>query len=82
MAHEPQGFFDKPGNVKLILRIFYAICTGLLLTDFLYHRHAIHTWESLWGFYALFGFVACAALVLAAKEMRKVLMRRDTYYDD
>ncbi len=82
MAHEPQGLLDKPGNVKLILRIFYAICTGLLLADFLYNRHAIHPWEGLWGFYALFGFVACVALVLAAKEMRRVLMRRDTYYDE
>ena len=30
----------------------------------------------------LFGFVACVLPVLAATEMRKVLMRRDNYYDD
>ena len=34
------------------------------------------------GFYSLYGFVACVALVIAAKELRKLLMRDETYYDD
>ena len=75
-------FFDDPGNVKKVLRIFYVICAGLLLADLAYHRHVVHEWEGLWGFYALYGFVACVALVLIAKEMRKLLMRREDYYDD
>ena len=35
----------------------------------------------MWGFYAGYGFVACVLLVLIAKEMRKLLMRREDYYD-
>ena len=31
--------------------------------------------------YGIFGFVACVALVLIAKQLRKVLMRREDYYD-
>ena len=58
------------------------ICLGLLLIDFFYHRHVIHEWEALWGFYGLFGFVACVTLVLVAKELRKVLKRGEDYYDD
>jgi hypothetical protein len=79
---EKKHFFDKPENLKRLLRIFYAICAGLFLIDAVFHRHVIHAWESLFGFYAVFGFVACVLLVLAATEMRKVLMRKDNFYDD
>jgi hypothetical protein len=34
----------------------------------------------LLGFY-IYGFVACVVLVVIAKEMRKVLMRKEDYYD-
>ena len=75
-------FFDDPGNVKKVLRVFYVICAVLLLADFVIHRHVYHEWEGLWGFYPAYGFVACVLLVLIAKEMRKFLMRREDYYDD
>ncbi|MDH3596674.1 MAG: hypothetical protein OEU09_05265 [Rhodospirillales bacterium] len=79
---EKKHIFDKPENVKRLLWIFYAICAGLFLIDAVFHRHVIHAWENLFGFYSVFGFVACVVLVLVAKEMRKVLMRKDNYYDD
>jgi len=77
-----QHFFDDPSNLKRVLKLFYIACGGLLLVDVVYHRHVTHAWENLWGFYAIFGFVACVVLVLGAKEMRKVLMRDESYYED
>ncbi len=82
MEKEKKYFFDSPDNVRIVLHVFYGICLGLLLTDLIYHRHVIHAWESLVGFYGLFGFAACVALVLLAKQMRKVLKRKEDYYDD
>ena len=79
--HDNTHFFEKPANVRLVLRIFYGLCVLLLLGDFIIHRHIAHPWERLPGFYPLFGFVACVLLVLVAKEMRKVLMRREDYYE-
>lgn len=73
--------WDDPGNVKLLLRIFYVVCAVLILVDFVFHRHTVHPIEHWWGFYPLYGFVACVTLVLVAKEMRKVLMRDPGYYD-
>lgn len=73
--------WDDPGNVKLLLRVFYALCAILIGVDFFFHRHAVHPIEHWWGFYPLYGFVACVTLVLVAKEMRKVLMRDPDYYD-
>ena len=79
---EPQDFFDKPENIKKILKIFYGICTVLVIVDFIVHRHIYHSWENIPAFYAIYGFVGCVILVLIAKEMRKFLMRREDYYDD
>ncbi len=79
---EKTHFFDKPENLKKFLRGFYIICAILLAVDFVHHRHAVHDWENLWGFYALYGFVACVFLVEIAKLMRAVLMRAPDYYDE
>ena len=74
-------FFDKPENVNRFLIGFYVICGLLFLLDFIVHRHSSRAWEGLPGFYAIFGFVACVALVLVAREMRKIFMRKEDYYD-
>ena len=79
--NEKQYLFDKPKNVSRLLGGFYVICGILLLLDFVLHRHVSLSWEHLPGFYAIYGFVACVLLVLIAKEMRKVLMRKEDYYD-
>ena len=79
---EKTHFFDTPENLKKFLRGFYIICAILLAVDFVHHRHVIHDWENLWGFYAVYGFVACVLLVEIAKLMRAVLMRAPDYYDE
>lgn len=73
--------FDKPKNVRRVIHVLYGLCGLTLLLDFVIQRHVDHPWESLWGFYCVYGFVACVLLVLIAKEMRKVVMRREDYYD-
>ena len=78
---EKQYMFDKPENVSRLLRGFYLICAILFVLDFVLHRHVSLKWENIPGFYALFGFIACVVLVLVAKEMRKVVMRKEDYYD-
>lgn len=90
-ANDDAGFFDEPGNVRRMLRIFYAACAVLVLLDVIsaaLHffgaadlRHAERWWEGLPGFYAVYGFVGCTLLVLIAKVLRKVLMREEDYYD-
>ncbi|MDK1023470.1 MAG: hypothetical protein QGD92_04475 [Gammaproteobacteria bacterium] len=81
MDHKDKHLFDNPQNVKRILRILYLICALLFAMDFILPRHTTHSWENLWGFYAIYGFVGCVLLVLIAKWMRKFLMRPENYYD-
>jgi len=80
-ASEKQHLFDKPRNVKRLIHSLYACCGVLFLLDFLIHRHTVHPWEKLWGFYPLYGFVGCVVLVLVAKWMRRIVMRPPDYYD-
>lgn len=81
MSSEKTHFFDKPENIRLVLRVFYALCALLVALDFVVHRHTEFRWEGLPGFYPLYGFVGCVILVLVAKWMRGFLMRAEDYYD-
>jgi hypothetical protein len=38
--------------------------------------------EHLFGFYAVYGFVACAALIVGAKLLGFLIKRDERYYDD
>jgi hypothetical protein len=78
---EPPGMWDKKQNVDRLLYAFYAACAVLVLLDAVIHRHIYHPWEELFGFHAWYGFAACWILVVIAKQMRRVLMRSEDYYD-
>ena len=60
---------------------FAALCLVLALADFAYHRHTHYSWEEWPGFYALFGFVAFALIVLSGRPLRRLLARDEDYYD-
>ena len=81
MQVEKPHFFDKPENIKRVLRVLYILCALLLLADVVIHRHTYLSIEKLWGFYPLYGFVGCVVLVIVAKWMRTFLMRDEDYYE-
>ena len=83
MAYRSDGhIFDNPRNIKRVLISLYVCCALSVLAEFLVHRHVDHPWEALFGFYSIYGFIACTILVLAATQMRKLIMRKEAYYDD
>jgi hypothetical protein len=74
--------FDNPRNIKRVIYGLYIVCGLSVFAEFFIHPHVVHPWEALFGFYSLYGFVACVILVLVAKELRKLIMRSEDYYDD
>ena len=76
-----QHLFDKPRNVSLLIRSLYAICALLFILDFFLHRHVIHEWDGITGFFVIFGFIAYVTIVLVAKQLRKIVKRKEDYYD-
>jgi hypothetical protein len=80
-AGEKKRWLDHPGNVQKLLWALYAVCAFLFLFDALYEKHPHFAAEEWFGFYAIFGFLVFVFIVLAGKMLRKVLMRREDYYD-
>ena len=78
---EKAYWLDDPRNVDKIVKALVVVCALLLLADLFYHKHVHFAFEGWFGFFGIYGFVMCVALVLVAKLMRKVLMRPEDYYD-
>ena len=84
MKDVPDGkkyWLDDPRNVDKIYYTLVTLCAILLLADFLYTKHGHFAWEDWFGFHALFGFTVFVLIVLAGKQLRKVVMRDEDYYD-
>lgn len=75
------GWFDEPKNVNKIVWALVALCVASVGAELFFHKHTHYGFQELPGFDALYGFIACVLLVLAAKQLRKVLMRGEDYYD-
>ncbi len=46
------------------------------------HKHTLFSAvEGLPGFYALFGFLSCVAIIVVSKLLGYVLKQREDYYD-
>ena len=81
MADKKRYLFDNPRNVKVVLYVLYVSCALLLLLDFVIHRHLSHHWEGLLGFYSIYGFIGCTAIVLGSKLLRRMVRRPEDYYE-
>jgi len=72
-------------NLKTFAKYFTKtlIIISILLVgiDFTFHRHAYFALEEIYGFPAFFGFVSFIFIVLVGKWLRKILMRKEDYYD-
>lgn len=90
--HHAEHDFTGPlsPGVKRFIQVFVSIAVVLALADFVVDRShheaegAPHSYIHIdqWPvFYAVYGFIGCVVLVLVAKEMRKVVMRDESYYD-
>jgi len=75
------SWLDRPENVARLYRGLWIFGGVLIAADLVAHRHAETAFDGWFGFYGLYGFVACVALVLAAKALRRIVMRREDYYD-
>jgi hypothetical protein len=73
-------WLDEPRNVKKLYRGFLVVLVLMVLAELVVHLHPHFEIESIFGFSAWFGFVACAAMIVVAKGLALLLKRPDTYY--
>ncbi|HMM53758.1 MAG TPA: hypothetical protein PKC23_01935 [Candidatus Desulfobacillus sp.] len=66
--------------MKFLWHVYLAVLATTMLAEFVIALHPHFEIEFLFGFHAWYGFVACAAMILAAKGLGLLLKRPDTYY--
>ena len=80
-ATTDERWLDRPGSVDRIIWVLIALSAATVAADFFYHKHGHWGFQEWFGFDAAYGFVACVGLVLAAKGLRKLVMRSEDYYE-
>jgi hypothetical protein len=68
--------------IRRLWLAFIAVLVATLLAQLAVPVHPHFAVERLFGFNAIYGFLACAALILIAKGLGVLLKRRDDYYRD
>ena len=76
-------WFDKPDNIRRLKIVSCLVLTGSVLAELLVHGHVSHIWDKIPGFYAFFGFITCAVLIIVSKFLGKYWLKKDeNYYDE
>jgi hypothetical protein len=81
-SNDSPGFFEKPGTIKLLWVLLYAVCVFTLVPEFFIDRYPHFKYDHYFGFFAVLGFVACALLIILAKGFGVFLKKNENYYDD
>lgn len=81
MSEPKKYWLDRSENVTRLYRGLWVTGIALLALDLFLHKHEEFDFAAGFGFYGVFGFFACVALVLIAKTLRRVLMRSENYYE-
>lgn len=70
-------------RASLLRKIGYFLLVASVVAGFFIPReHVEHFWEKIPGFHAVYGFVACVAIIVVSKFLGKHwLMKREDYYD-
>lgn len=75
-------WLTRPGSIKRLWVVFGAVLALTVLAE-LWIPNAPHfDIERLFAFNALYGFLACAAMILAARALGLLLKRPDAYYEE
>ncbi len=81
-AMDKTHWLDEPRNVKLLWRVFLGVLALTVMVEAVISLHPHFAIESVFGFYAWFGFIACAVMIVVAKasgtaaEAARHLLRR------
>ncbi len=86
MKHDKKlTFLDSPETQAKFRKGFYLFLCILLAVDlcawFLFERHGHFAWEAIPFFNAAYGFAVCIGLIFIAKILRRIVKRKEGYYD-
>lgn len=79
---ERKPWLARPENVRLLWRGFIAVLAVTVLLQLVVEVHGHFGVDGSFGFFAWYGFIACAVMILGSKLVGVFLKRKDTYYDE
>jgi hypothetical protein len=72
----------RPATIRRLWQVFIVVLAATVLAGLAIEAHPHFEVEKLFGFNALYGFLACAALIVFAKGLGFLIKRKDDYYGD
>ena len=80
--HETPSWFEKRGNIRMLIGALIVGCIGLAAADLFYQNdHAHFPIEKTFAFQAWFGFVVFVVIVFLGIALRPIIKRDEDYYD-
>lgn len=79
MKHH-KHWLDDPANVKKLWRGFLAVLALTVIAGAFVDLHPHFEIEKWFGFYAIYGFLACFLMIVGAKALGLFLKKPDSYY--
>ncbi len=85
-SEKSKHWLYRSENLPKLWAIQIAVLVLALIPEFFIHHHPHFedsgvTIDASFGFYAWYGFLACAGMVALAKILGIFLKRKDDYYD-
>ena len=75
------NWFYRKSSIRTLWRGAIVILCMIIIVEAFIHLPPHFTIEKLFAFHALYGFLACVAMVLFAKLLGFLIRRKDDYYD-
>ena len=75
-------WLDRPGAMRVVRVVFVILLAASVVAQLVVAVSPHFAFEGWFAIYAIYGFLACAAMVVVAKLLGFVLKRPDDYYGD
>jgi hypothetical protein len=75
-------WLTRPATIRTLWLIFGGVLALTVLAEIFVAHDAHFGIDGTFSFHAWYGFLACAALIGAAKLLGLVLKRPDSYYEE
>lgn len=77
-----EHWLTRRTSIKRLWILFIVMLAGTVLAEIWIPNKPHFEIEGLFAFNALYGFLACGAMILVAKALGLLIKRPDTYYDE
>ena len=72
---------DSPRGGRMAYRILLVLAAAAVAAGLFFKPHGHYQWETWFAFYGVYGFLCYFFLVVVARGLRKLVMRKEDYYD-